>query len=379
VQIEKTVDGMVWFTDLTPGTYTVREDLDVLDGFALTTLPNTRTFTIISGEELVYEDGAAMLPDGDQRFETNVGNDLRWGNTPTDEPAKIKGKVFVDKHKDGYFNKYKDKELKGVKIILSQQDTGQVVAETFTDEWGRYHFEGLIPGVAYKITQIQPHEFKDGPNIPGWSINKAEVGVVEFQKDVVDDMFTNIVLESGECTKGFDFTEHYFSKRDYTSRHSGNLHSVWNSFNSAWNAFRSHKHSKTDGHVGSDGHFSKKFDSHDFIKRRFTSRHTKDRIGSHDTDNHKFTSRHTKDRFGLHDFRKRKFKSRSSSYSYSSVSNGNTSVTAYGQSSKYGDATSAWSRCEASVADAVWTAYGSSWSSSGYGSRSSIWSRFSRW
>ena len=49
----------------------------------LTTLPNQRTFTIISGEELVYEDGAAMLPEGDQRFETNLGDELRWGNAPS--------------------------------------------------------------------------------------------------------------------------------------------------------------------------------------------------------------------------------------------------------------------------------------------------------
>ena len=50
-------------TQLMPGTYTVREN-PIPDGFTLTTLPNQRTFTVISGVELVYEDGAAMLPDG---------------------------------------------------------------------------------------------------------------------------------------------------------------------------------------------------------------------------------------------------------------------------------------------------------------------------
>ena len=77
---DSTMNGMVWFTGLTPGTYKVREN-PVPDGYGLTTLPNERTFTIISGQELVYEDKAAMLPDGDQRFETNIGDELRWGNT----------------------------------------------------------------------------------------------------------------------------------------------------------------------------------------------------------------------------------------------------------------------------------------------------------
>ena len=85
IDTDNTVNGMVWFTGLTPGTYTVREN-PIPVGFDLTTFPNERTFTVISGQELVYEDGAAMLPAGDQRFETNLGDDLRWGNSSF-EPA----------------------------------------------------------------------------------------------------------------------------------------------------------------------------------------------------------------------------------------------------------------------------------------------------
>ena len=80
ISTSTTIDGMAWFEQLTPGTYTVREN-PIPDGFELSTLPNERTFTLISGQELVYEDGAAMLPAGDQRFETNIGDELRWGNT----------------------------------------------------------------------------------------------------------------------------------------------------------------------------------------------------------------------------------------------------------------------------------------------------------
>ena len=81
IESQMTMDGMVWFTGLVPGTYTVQEN-PIPDGYSLTTLPNARTFTIISGQELVYEDGAAMLPDGDQRFETNIGDELD-GATPS--------------------------------------------------------------------------------------------------------------------------------------------------------------------------------------------------------------------------------------------------------------------------------------------------------
>ncbi len=75
-----TTGGEVWFENLMPGTYSVREN-PVPNGFDLTTLPNERPFTVGSGEELVYEDGAAMLPPNSQRVERNLGDELRWGNT----------------------------------------------------------------------------------------------------------------------------------------------------------------------------------------------------------------------------------------------------------------------------------------------------------
>ena len=79
-----TVNGMVWFEGLTPGDYSLVES-PVTAGYELTTLPNERTYTILSGEELVYADGAAMLPVNDPRHEVFVGDDLKWGNTPSIE------------------------------------------------------------------------------------------------------------------------------------------------------------------------------------------------------------------------------------------------------------------------------------------------------
>ncbi len=80
IDTQTTINGMAWFENLVPGQYSVREN-PVPDGFELTTLPNERPFTVGSGEELVYEDGAAMLPPNSQRVERNLGDELRWGNT----------------------------------------------------------------------------------------------------------------------------------------------------------------------------------------------------------------------------------------------------------------------------------------------------------
>jgi len=78
IDTQTTINGMAWFENLVPGQYSVREN-PIPNGFELTTLPNERPFTVLSGEELVYEAGVAML-DPDQ-FETIIGDELRWGNT----------------------------------------------------------------------------------------------------------------------------------------------------------------------------------------------------------------------------------------------------------------------------------------------------------
>ena len=79
-------DGQFWFIGLDPGTYSVQEN-PIPDGFVLTTLPNQRTFSLLEGQHLVYEDGAAMLPDNTGEFETNLGDELRWGNVAVPAPT----------------------------------------------------------------------------------------------------------------------------------------------------------------------------------------------------------------------------------------------------------------------------------------------------
>jgi hypothetical protein len=318
-------DYKVTFSDLPPGFVFTAQNQggnDFIDSDADPNNGMTQVVSLDSGEQNLTLDAGIIEQD--------------------QPPAKIKGKVFVDKHKDGHFNKYWDKELAGVEIRLELQDNPGVVVETvFTDKWGRYEFNNLQPGVAYKITQIQPHEFKDGPNKPGWSINEADVGVVEFKKDVVDDMFTNIVLESGECAEGFNFTEHFYSKRDFTSRHDRQFDSVWNSYGSSSGGFSSVGHSS--GAYASAGYSSTGDSSAGYS------------FASYSSDGHSSTGD-----------------------SSTGDSSGGTSS---GGSSSSGTSSSGYSSggYSSSGQNSLWSSFGSSWGSSSFTKKSGGWSGFSGW
>jgi hypothetical protein len=76
-------DGEFWFVGLAPGAYTVREVDDPNDNFDPTT-PLARDLVVRSGEELVWQAGAAMLPEGALQHEVVVGVNLMWGNQEQD-------------------------------------------------------------------------------------------------------------------------------------------------------------------------------------------------------------------------------------------------------------------------------------------------------
>jgi cysteine-rich repeat protein len=196
-----TVDGMVWFEHLTPGTYTLREN-PIPDGFALTTLPNQRTFTIISGQELVYEDGAAMLPAGDQRFETNLGDDLRWGNT---ELTMLGDFVFEDKNANGIQDS-EDMGIPNVKVTLTGGGPDGVIGTPddtmemmFTDANGLYKFNNLNPGEEYKVTFTNPDP--DGPDAYRFSPRQVGNDPTIDSDGPVSDIVT---LASGEFNDTLD-------------------------------------------------------------------------------------------------------------------------------------------------------------------------------
>ena len=207
IETQTTMDGMVWFEQLVPGTYTVREN-PIPDGYALTTLPNARTFTIISGQELVYEDGAAMLPDGDQRFETNLGDELRWGNT---ELAMLGDFVWEDLNANGIQDPDElDNGINGVevKLLADLDGDGQiddVVATQLTTNDpdtglpGWYKFNGLMPGVEYQVMFNNPDP--DGPD--AYMFSPRQVGA-DPAVDSDGPMSDVVVLTSGEFNPTID-------------------------------------------------------------------------------------------------------------------------------------------------------------------------------
>ncbi|NIL99288.1 MAG: hypothetical protein GTO62_19860, partial [Planctomycetales bacterium] len=91
-------NGEFWFMGLTPGVYTLSEDVESLpEGYQLTTEPNEREITILSGQEWVWEPDAAdgmllagqeaIFVDGDP--ENGVNEDLVWGNGRLEDDIQI--------------------------------------------------------------------------------------------------------------------------------------------------------------------------------------------------------------------------------------------------------------------------------------------------
>ena len=210
INTQTTVDGMAWFDQLTPGTYTVREN-PIPAGFSLTTTPNARTFTIISGQELVYADGAAMLPEGDQRFETNLGDQLRWGNAPEIEPACIGDFVWNDLNANGIQDPDElNQGINGVevKLLADTDNDGQiddVVATTVTGNNpdgglpGWYKFNNLTPGVEYKVMFNNPDP--DGPD--AYMFSPRQVGS-DPAIDSDGPISNVVVLDPGEFNSTID-------------------------------------------------------------------------------------------------------------------------------------------------------------------------------
>lgn len=87
-----------------------------------------------------------------------------------------------------------DELLSGVRVQLLDE-TGRMVAETLTDDQGRFEFNGLLPG-EYSLREIQPEGYFDGESRSG---------------DVIDDQNPNeirgILLGAGETLEQFVFCE----------------------------------------------------------------------------------------------------------------------------------------------------------------------------
>jgi protocatechuate 3,4-dioxygenase beta subunit len=179
--------GEFWFTGLRPGEWTIRERLDLTDindlngdgipdgngvpddqeGLTPST-PNADgiTFTIFSRQELVYDDGRAMLPsdpiENAFKVEENVGDDLVFGNY-------FAGHIYGLKL-------HEDSGAPAPNITIELVDNTQTVVDTsVTDANGNYGFWGIKPGF-YTVREV------DSPSLIG---TPPSVGVVVRNREVV--------------------------------------------------------------------------------------------------------------------------------------------------------------------------------------------------
>ncbi len=162
--------GAFWFEDLWPSVdgsptdganatgYTVTEI--VPDGFAATGLAS-RTFDLLSRQELVWSSGAANLPTDDPRIEVVVGETLMFGNTVL---GSIHGFKFEDANGNGLYEPgFDESGLPGVIFTLTGIDglNRPVNRTTTTGIDGEFEFVGLQPSNSdgYLVSEVVPTGF----------------------------------------------------------------------------------------------------------------------------------------------------------------------------------------------------------------------------
>jgi protocatechuate 3,4-dioxygenase beta subunit len=174
--------GYYEFTNLMPGTYTVREvqptgfydGIDTPGSVGGTALPSP-------GDQL----SGIVLVGGTQAVNYNFG-EL--------EPASLSGFVYDDTDGDC---EHDPGELGIAGVTMQLYDgNGDLVATTQTDQNGNYTFDNLRPG-AYSVVEIQPSGYLDG----GQDIGTAG------GTSTINDRIDNIVLGSGVDATGYDFCE----------------------------------------------------------------------------------------------------------------------------------------------------------------------------
>ena len=231
IDTQTTLNGMAWFEHLTPGLYAIQES-PIPEGYALTTNPNFREFTVMSGVELVYEPDAAMLPTDDNRVEMipldGAGNEdgdlLRWGNT---QLAMLGDYVWDDKNANGIQDgPDSDRGINGVevKLLVDTDDDGTpdfVVATTTTGanpdngKAGWYKFDGLTPGEEYQVMFTFPEDggvpdvFDADTNPDGYMVspfrNAGLADQIDSDANPDENLMSDIVvLSSGEFNRTLD-------------------------------------------------------------------------------------------------------------------------------------------------------------------------------
>ena len=177
---------------LTPGTYQVVQIQP--EGFLDT--------GAVAGSE-----GGTILEDANGNANIISAIEIPLGNTFSTNndfkevlPASLSGYVSINDPGQAKLSPDDPnfRPIEGVTIQLFDEN-GDLVRETQTDANGRYEFDGLPPGT-YSIAQVQPSDLIDGADVLG-TVDGETVG------STTNDLFTEIVLGSGDVGENFNFCE----------------------------------------------------------------------------------------------------------------------------------------------------------------------------
>lgn len=172
-------EGFYQFTNLTAGTYGVRETqpTNYFDG-----KDTAGSHGGIAGNDVITN---AVLDFGDNAINYNFGELLA---------GSIAGRVHASRDGDCDYDD-PDILLEGVVIQLLGPD-GTVIDETTTNTEGRYKFDNLRPGT-YQVREIQPADYFDGSERVG-----SEGGMA------TNDLISDINIGSDVDAVNYDFCEH---------------------------------------------------------------------------------------------------------------------------------------------------------------------------
>ena len=153
-------DGEFWFTDLVPGDYHVVE-VPHPSGQVKASTHTEAWVNVGSGQEIVWREGAAHIPDGSLREEIVAPWDLSFGNYVL---ASVHGFKFEDNNVNGIYEPGIDDSWAGFEFLLEsdrdgdglygdEDPDGEFSAIEMSDENGEFWFTHLEPS-QYRLSEI---------------------------------------------------------------------------------------------------------------------------------------------------------------------------------------------------------------------------------
>lgn len=173
-------DGRYRFENLSPGTYTVKEQQPA--GY------------FQGGQRAGSGGGDARLEDVISAIALGSGRDLTGYDFCEVPPSRLAGRVYLDANQNCRWDDG-EQPLSGVTIRLLDS-SGHVAASTTTDATGRYRFAALRPG-EYSLRETQPAEYLQGCQRAGSHGGDASVA----------DAISGIWIPAGQALTDYDFGE----------------------------------------------------------------------------------------------------------------------------------------------------------------------------